>query len=112
MALIKGKEIAIGSETFIIPPLNFRQLEEHADALASFAEWDKSPNPYKEMKHAVPVILSAVQRNYPEMTEDKLTDMVDLGNYRDIFEAIMGVSGIRDTVAPLGELKPAVGPSA
>lgn len=99
---IKGVEIAIGAEILVVPPLNFRQLEDFAATLAGFSTWEKLPNPYAEMPKAIPVILSAVKRNYPDYTEDELRDNIDMGNYREVFEAIMGVSGITKDILARG----------
>jgi hypothetical protein len=99
---IKGISIDIGGEILIVPPLNFRQLEQHAETLASFSHWDKLPNPYMEMPKALPIILDAIRRNYPDYTEEEANNNVDMGNYREIFEAIMGVSGITKELVSRG----------
>lgn len=110
--LIMGTEVVMGGIKLIVPALNFRQLQVHGDALAKLGSISRSTNIYTEMADALPVILSALQRNYPDLTEDELADMVDLTNYRPVFEAVMGVSGIRaetlekHKVVTPGESKP------
>ena len=103
---IKGVPIEIGGETLVIPPLNFRQLEEFAETLVGFTKWGTSPNPYKEMPKALPVILAAIQRNYPDYSQDDVEINIDMGNYRAVFEAIMGVSGITKSLLAAGEPQP------
>lgn len=111
-----GDKVTIGDREFIVPPLNFRQLEDHAEALARFAHMVDSKDPWAELRGAIPVIHAAISRNYPDIKLDELKDIVDLGNYRKIIEAIMGVSGISEEMlksrlpAP-GGVRPVVVPT-
>jgi hypothetical protein len=96
--MIEGVEIKMGDRTYTVPPLNFRQLKKYSADLARFSTITNGGNPYDGMTLAVPVITAAIQRNYPDVTEDEVSDMIDMGNYRRVLEAVMGVSGIADAV--------------
>lgn len=100
---LDGVPIKLGAETLTVPALNFRQLEKYSDILASFSKWGTQPNPYAEMPKVLPVIHAAVARNYPDYTMEELQDNVDMSNYRRIFEAVMGVSGITDELLKKGQ---------
>jgi hypothetical protein len=42
----------------------------------------------------ITVIYEAVSRNYPEITQDELEDLVDLVNAPKVYMSIMGLSGL------------------
>ncbi len=44
---------------------------------------------------AIEVIHSALSRNYPELTIEDVEELVDLGNFSEVFQAVMGVSMLK-----------------
>lgn len=92
--LIKGTEIELGGEIRIVPALNFRQIQELAPELAAInktqGEEQSSAPP---LAIGLKVITAAMSRNYPDVTEDEVSDWVDLGNVHQLMAAIMGNSG-------------------
>jgi hypothetical protein len=42
------------------------------------------------------VVAAALGRNYPDMTAERVADMLDLGNAQLVFRAILGGSGLRE----------------
>lgn len=98
-----GNPFSLGGEVRIIPSLSLRQFREHEEALNTPASETESLN--STANRFLPVILDAVQRNYPEVTEDNLLDWLDLSNLRDVMLTVQGASGMKPVteVAATGE---------
>jgi hypothetical protein len=90
--MIDGIKISLGGEDYIVPPLNFRLLKKFDEDIRSMRDLSASTDPMGELVRMVPVITAALQRNYPDLTEDRVMDLLDLGNYRNVFEAALGVT--------------------
>lgn len=103
--LITGIKINLGGRDLIIPPLNFRQIEEHSAALIKLARMKPGETIYQDLIQVVPVVHAALSRNYPRLSVDEVRDMLDMGNYRKVVDAVLGVSGLADNkeIMPGGE---------
>lgn len=94
--MIAGIKLTMGGTEYEVPPLNFRALEtlqpsiQQMGALNGFISKE-------QMAVIADVVLAALQRNYPEMTRERVMDMLDLGNMAAVFKAIMGASGFEAT---------------
>ncbi|MFG7180669.1 hypothetical protein ACGYQ5_14170 [Burkholderia pseudomallei] len=107
--LIKGIDVTLGRETYVVPPLNFRLLQELADSIAivnkggSFVADAETRNAFVDVIHA------SVQRNYPDVTREQIVDALDVSNAQTAMLALLGVSGFERKAkangegAPLGE---------
>lgn len=102
--MIDGVTIRMGGEDFIVPPLNFKQLKQIRPVLQSLND----PSISQDDKEAsiVKCVTMALSRNYPEMTEDRIFELVDIGNSGKVMAAIMGNSGIKEGVP--GEASPVI----
>jgi hypothetical protein len=89
---IPGVEITLGGETFIVPPLNFRALRTHLDAIAGMTTG--VPLSRDQLDMAVALILTALRRNYPQMDADRLEELLDMANIKIVLPAILGASGL------------------
>ena len=76
---------------WVVPPLNFRSLQELQDRLASY----KGDVSKESISVVVDAAFQAVRRNYPEVTRDDVLDALDLENMEAVFGAVMDVSGLR-----------------
>lgn len=95
----QGTAITIGEREYIVPPLNFRQLEDFHDDLEKMrAIKDGGTDSFASIASTVPIVHAAIRRNYPDLTIDELRDSLDLHNYREVIAAVMGVSGITDEI--------------
>ena len=92
----KGVALTLGDETFVVPPLTLGAFEDHGDALRAF---DGSPSK-DNVRLVVDPLTSALKRNYPEITREKVRDLVDLSTMSQAMFALMSVSGA--TEAPEG----------
>lgn len=88
---IKGTEVEMGGETFVVPPLNLASLEQLEDRLAAF-----TGDVFKAEQRAIAIdaTLAALRRNYPDMTRERLAELLDVGNMARVVAAVMGVSAI------------------
>jgi hypothetical protein len=80
-------------QMLIVPPLSSRQLEEHAE------EIDKCTTPgtfkLKEggrfiLGNVVPAVKAALSRNYPDISDDEVSDFVTVENWGQLVGAILG----------------------
>jgi hypothetical protein len=101
-----GVKIKLGGEDYIVPPLSLRQVkkfqaiieEQMEQSIGAASDGPLNGDQVESMKT---VILAALQRNYPELTEDWLEDNIDLGNLISVFVAAMGVNGLKKAAAEL-----------
>lgn len=91
--MIQGVEIELGDETFTVPPLTFRAVREHIDAIAGMTTG--LPLSAEQIDRSVALILAAMRRNYPDMTEDMLEERLDMANIKIVLPAILGASGLK-----------------
>jgi hypothetical protein len=89
--MIPGIEIELGGEKFTVPPLNFRALREHMDTIAGMTTG--LPLSSEQLDKSVALILTAIRRNYPELTRDALEERLDMANIKIVLPAILGASG-------------------
>jgi hypothetical protein len=94
MALLSGVKVSMGGRDYTLPPLTLGSLKRIGNKINALSTIDSVPN--EEQTEAIAsIVLASVNRNYPEITQDELLEMIDLGNLKEIFEAVLGVSGIK-----------------
>jgi secreted Zn-dependent insulinase-like peptidase len=94
MALLSGVKVSMGGRDYTLPPLTLGSLKRIGNKINALSNIDSVPN--EEQTEAIAsIVLASVNRNYPEITQDELLEMIDLGNLKEIFEAVLGVSGIK-----------------
>ncbi len=94
--LIPGAEIEMGGETYILPPLTLGQLR--AGMRDKMRENDKliEEGKFWEALDVKNVIIgTALRRNYPDITDEDVSGMLDLRNYDRAWEIVLGGSGLR-----------------
>lgn len=97
----KATVLTIGDKEYNVPPLSLGQLRNGAlellkehDALSAQPEAERSASyGYDLFQLRGRVILLALQRNYPELTEDFVFGGLDMENTNDIFLKVIGLSG-------------------
>lgn len=90
---VKGVQVTFADGTLLtVPPLNLAALESLQDRLSKFAGgMDK-----ESIALVVDAALAALHRNYPEITRERLVnDLLDVGNFQEVMEAVMDVSGLK-----------------
>ena len=59
---------------------------------------------FENIADALPIIHAALVRNYPDLMQDDLRQLLDIGNYGEVCKALISSSGF---VAKPGEEAPA-----
>jgi hypothetical protein len=89
--LILGILVAFGSLELTLPPLNFLQLQR----LDPYFKTVASGQPSAEWFTAITKIVHAsISRNYPDLTEEDVGEMLDMSNFQRAFDAVLSVSGM------------------
>lgn len=91
--MIPGVTVNLGGEDFVVPPLNFKALRALQPKLALIDGIAGRPTD-EQMDALVETVHMALQRNYPDLTREKLEDILDMGNAPPAIRAIMGASGL------------------
>jgi hypothetical protein len=81
--------------------MNLKLLRKVQPKLAAMADITAAMS-LEQIDTVVDTIHGAIARNYPDVTRDEIEEMVDLGNAGAIFQAIMGISGLRRGEAEAG----------
>lgn len=97
--MIKGNEVELGGQIYVIPPLNLAALERFQDKLEAYSGGIDR----ESVAFVVEVVHTAMKRNYPDITVDELKELIDLGNIQSVFAAVMNVSGLVARSADAGE---------
>lgn len=117
----RGVPVFIAGRELIVPSLSVRQFNEHMallmdpgvsqdELLAAISAGDQDK--ITELRHKieermnrlVPVVGLAIRRNYPEITDEELFDILDLDSFAEVLRAVQSASGMK-RVKP-GELQP------
>lgn len=101
-----GVWVVLGGDAYQIPPLNFGAIQALQDKMAVIQGMSGVPT-MEQMRVVAEVVQMAMRRNYPDITTDDIIEMLDLGNFRQVFDALLGQSGY--TKGGAGEL-PATSP--
>lgn len=103
----EGIAKTIGGVEYIIPPINLRTLKQLQSEIEHFQDGTVNA---ESIDTAITVIHSALKRNYPDLSIDDVSDLVDVANMFELFEIVMDVSGLKrkalEAEARPGELRP------
>jgi hypothetical protein len=104
VALIDGVKIVLAGTEYTVPPINLRLYFKLETDIAKLSNPAETPL-VDYMRAAVVVLLAVMQRNYPDMTADKLEDEIDFAALPVVVKAIFGQSGFEsrplvETVKP------------
>jgi len=94
--MIAGTKITIGETEYTVPSLTLKQLR--SGALEKIRENDQLITDGKAWESFVPrvqVIGMALRRNYPDLTDDALEDLLDMRNINEVWLAVLGASDLR-----------------
>jgi hypothetical protein len=108
--MIPGVAVAMGGQDWIVPPLTLGQLRRLMPKVRQLTEIGASMGE-AQIAVLVDIVTAALQRNYPEMTPDKVENLLDLGNASAVLNAVLTGSGLKLDGAVMGEA-PAPGTSS
>jgi hypothetical protein len=96
--VIPGITIAMGGEDWIVPPLTMGQLRRLLPQVQRLTDIGAAMGD-EQIGILIDLVAAALQRNYPDTTPERVAEMVDLGNAREVVAAILTGSGLK----PAGE---------
>jgi hypothetical protein len=102
--MIPGMAVAMGGQDWIVPPLTLGQLRQLMPRVRQLTDIGVSMGE-EQISVLVDIIAAALQRNYPEMTADKVEDLLDLGNASAVLNAVLTGSGLKLGGAAMGEAR-------
>lgn len=85
-----GVEVKLGKDFYVIPPLNLLSIERFEDRFANMS----SLSLVKQISLMVDIIHCAALRNYPELSREKMGELLDINNVGQIFNVVMASSGM------------------
>ncbi len=92
--LIPGVEFNFGGgRVYTIPPLSLGALQRLQNKLASFSE--RTALDPVSMGVVVEALHAALARNYPDLTEGEVSELVDVSQIGDVMAAVLDVSGLK-----------------
>jgi hypothetical protein len=100
--MIPGVEVAMGGQDWLIPPLTLGQLRRLMPKLRQLTEIGASMGE-PQIGVLVEIVATALQRNYPDVTIDRVETLLDLGNAGVVLNAVLTGSGLRPRGNPMGE---------
>jgi hypothetical protein len=88
-----GVPVFLNGQNYYIPSLSTRDFRANYDLLTKPAP--EGATIIETFDRLIPVILLAVNRNYPDVTLENLNDWLDLTTFKLAMEAVQGASGLR-----------------
>ena len=92
---VGGVWTVMGDRSYKIPPLNFRQLREFQPKIEAMRDIKGRLPSAAELTTVAELVTAALSRNYPETKQSDVIEFLDVGNFRGVFDAIMGTSGVQ-----------------
>jgi hypothetical protein len=91
-----GVPVYMNGQNYYIPSLSLIDFKELSEILAARAG---SNTPAVEIHDRdTPYILKAINRNYPEVTEDELRGWLDVFTFNEAAKAMLAASGVTPVV--------------
>jgi len=104
--------VAMVGQDWIVPPLTLGQLRRLMPKVTKLTEIGASMGE-AQINVLIDIVAAALQRNYPEMTPDKVENLLDLGNASAVLNAVLTGSGLKPGGAAMGEASaPGASPGA
>jgi hypothetical protein len=105
--MLLGATIALAGRDYVVPPLTLGQLRRLAADIGCIGEHGGLLDS-EAIGAVVRIVTAALQRNYPELDERAVEEMLDLGNAGEVLSAVLAGSGLRRGAGP-GEAAAAAG---
>lgn len=103
---LRGQPVTLADgQSYVVPALNFRQLEHHEPQIATLSR----PHPgmsAEERENTLVLFHAALSRNYPEVTREQLLDLIDLEAAMEMYLAIFAVNKLRELLGRVGAASP------
>lgn len=87
-----GVPVYMNGRNYYIPSLSVKDFKANYETLTAPAP--EGAGPLASYDRYVPVILQAINRNYPEVKQEDLEEWLDLHTFRLAIEAVQNASGL------------------
>jgi len=87
-----GVPLYLNGQNYYIPSLSTRDFRANQETLV--APFPEGAAPGDSFDRYIPIILLALNRNYPEVTRENLEEWLDLYTFRQAIATVQGASGI------------------
>ncbi len=89
--MIPGVTIQMGGQDWLVPSLTLGQLRRLDAAIKALTSGDSE----KVLSAVCTIVAAALSRNYPDMSEQRVEDLIDLENRDRVVAAVLGNSGLK-----------------
>jgi hypothetical protein len=87
-----GVPVYLDGQNYYIPSLSTRDFRAHYETLTAAPAADGGA--IEAFDRYIPIVLLAVNRNYPEVTQGQLEEWLDLYTFRQAIAAVQNASGM------------------
>jgi hypothetical protein len=92
--LLPGITLAMGGRDWVVPPLTLGQLRRLSPDLGRITSGSKVLDA-ETIGAVVKIVVAALRRNYPDITDEAAEELLDLGNANAVLAAVLTGSGLR-----------------
>lgn len=94
--MIPGITISMGGNDWIVPPLTLGQLRKLAPYVQKIRAIDAQDalEADDQLDAVLKIVAAALGRNYPDMDEEKVADLLDMANLAATITAVLTGSGV------------------
>lgn len=89
MISLPGKEMSLGGQQRVLAPLNAAAVKQYRDAIKNVFVGQ-----LPDIELVSTLAYSSLKRNYPDVTQEQVDDMIDYGNLFDVWETLLNLSGL------------------
>lgn len=100
--MLPGVTVEMGGVDLVVPPLTLGQLRRLMPKVRQLTEIRASMGE-EQIAVLVEIVSAALQRNYPDLTPEKVENLLDLGNAGAVLNAVLTGSGLKRGGTALGE---------
>ena len=87
-----GIKLTLAGAEYVFAPLSLNAIGQLQERLEQF---DGNVLNREQRETAAEAAFCSLKRNYPEITREEVGELVDVGNFVSVFEAVMDVAGLK-----------------
>lgn len=91
--MIPGVKVSMSGADWTIPPLTLGSLRRLLPQVQKMTAG--TPMSEEQIDTLVEVVHAAMTRNYPDLTQERVLDLLDVGNASAVMGAVLNASGLR-----------------
>jgi hypothetical protein len=95
----EGITIKLAGEEYVVPPLSLGQVKR---LLPNIEKMQQGTDTLDKFSSVVAIAHAALNRNYPDLKYEDVEELIDMGNFKAVLDAVMGASGFQRGGAQAG----------